>query len=93
MKTFSSKLLFYGKKQEREMSGMRIFGGDKMGSSGRSPEVQMQELRERVHVQKEGHGEDEQVRVVQVVDIGQTDIGADIRPERIQHAPAVKMVR
>ena len=38
------------------------FGGDKMGPSGRSPEVQMQELRERVHVQKEGHSEDKQVR-------------------------------
>ena len=30
MKIFSSKLLFYGEKQERKMPAMRLFGGDKM---------------------------------------------------------------
>ena len=49
-----------------------------MGCSGRSPEVQMQELRKRIHVQNEGRCEVEQVRVVQLVDTRQTDTGADI---------------
>ena len=55
------------------MPSMRLFGCRQMGQTGWAPEVQVQELRQPLHLQAEGHRQEQPLRVVRVVDTWQAD--------------------
>ena len=75
------------------MPPMRLFGCHQVGQTGRSPEIQVQELRQPFHLPSERHQQKQPLRVVRMVDTGQADARADTHVERIQPEAIVPMVR